>query len=84
VRARRRYGITNDTDEPDRQLKANMKKSKRQIVCEVLGLNPAECSHGDREYVVEFERIYGELTEESFREHHDDADFTNWAIERGY
>lgn len=59
-------------------------KSKRQIVCEVLGLNQNECSHGDQEYVTEFESMYGELTEENFRAHFDSSDFTEWAIATGY
>lgn len=59
-------------------------KTKREIVCAQLDLNPATCSHGDRSYVSEFESMFGELTEESFRKHYDDADFTAWAIENGY
>lgn len=58
--------------------------NKRDIVCKILGLNPSHCSHGDREYVSEFEECFGELTEENFRHHFDDADFSNWAIEQGY
>ena len=58
--------------------------SKREIVCQVLGLNPRGCSHGDRDYIEQFESMYGELTEENFRQHFDAADFTCWALEQGY
>ena len=61
-----------------------MKMTKRQIVCETLGLKPEYCSHGDREYVREFETMFGELTVENFREHFVDAEFTDWATRRGY
>ena len=59
-------------------------KTKRQIVCAVLQLNPGECSHGDDEYVEAFEGLYGALTEENFRSNCSSAEFTSWAIERGY
>ena len=59
-------------------------KTKRQIVCAVLGLKQNECSHGDREYVEKFESLYGDLTEGNFRANFDSADFTSWVEESGY
>ena len=74
---RKRYEITS-------QAELRNMKTKRQIVCEVLDLNTGECSHGDAEYVAGFEKLFGSLTEENFRKHCGDSDFTNWAMERGY
>ena len=38
----------------------------------------------DNEYVEEFEGRFGELTDDTFREHFDDVEFTEWAMGAGY